>query len=264
MSERTSRAKTILSYLRDPMKEEEERPVGFVLEMHRERPYRVWCKEVSNVTKEVFWIFLHNLNVIALPSTSAFGSPPSDGTTLPFSIPKEDDNRDSAYKYMSKHFPTEAPPVPAAPYVGSVEWDATNYLSSHLDLLNAIIASLPSLSDRNVLRDQLRISGWERVMGGTLRLCKEKFYASVHAALRCWVAAAVDDGWQVTDVRCGPREESSRRYKSGGGGSPKKKVTVAPPRIEMPKLDFGNGNGNGNGNGDANRAARREYGDVWL
>lgn len=66
--ERVSRARAVLGYLRDPEPKEEDRPVEFVLEMRRERPYRVWCKEVVNVTKEVFWIFLHNLNIVALPS----------------------------------------------------------------------------------------------------------------------------------------------------------------------------------------------------
>ncbi|KAJ4293799.1 hypothetical protein N0V88_005310 [Collariella sp. IMI 366227] len=50
------------------------------------------------------------------------------------------------------------------PYVGGVEWDATNYLASHLDLLNALIACTgPSSTDRNALRAQLRISGGSAV-----------------------------------------------------------------------------------------------------
>jgi len=56
---------------------------------------------------------------------------------------------------MARHFPQERPPVPAAPYVGGVEWDATNYLSSHLDLLNAILACTPGgRGARNALREQ--------------------------------------------------------------------------------------------------------------
>jgi hypothetical protein len=33
----------------------------------RVAPYQVWCKEMTNVTKEVFWIFIHHLNVIPVP-----------------------------------------------------------------------------------------------------------------------------------------------------------------------------------------------------
>src|SRR4051812_18429096 len=48
--ERLLRAKTVLGYLRDPQPKEDERPVEFVLGMRRERPYRVWNREVVSVT----------------------------------------------------------------------------------------------------------------------------------------------------------------------------------------------------------------------
>ncbi|CRK20899.1 hypothetical protein BN1708_017833, partial [Verticillium longisporum] len=68
LNERVIRAKAMLSYLRNQEGKEDERPVPFVLEMRKERPYTVWNKETVSVTKEVFWIFLHNLNVVALPA----------------------------------------------------------------------------------------------------------------------------------------------------------------------------------------------------
>jgi hypothetical protein len=216
--ERSRRAQVLLSYLRDPEPKEEERPIGFVLEMRRDRPYRVWCKEVVNVTKEVFWIFLHNLNVVAFPS------------------PSDEEYLDTQHAYMTKHFPQERPPVPAAPYVGGVEWDATNYLASHLDLVNGILSSLETKAQRNALREQLRVSGWERCMGATLRQCKEKFYGSVHAGLRSWVAAAFEDGWDVRDVRCGPPVEAKSPLRKSPA---KQKKAEEVPQIEMPKLDFG-------------------------
>jgi hypothetical protein len=241
--ERYPRAKMLLSYLRDPEPKEEERPVEFVLDMRRERPYRVWCKEVSNVTKEVFWIFLHNLNVIALPDSSKKVTSPDSKATprqevvdpiqaAMAALTAKQPNDMGRYEYLLANFPTDRPPVPAAPYVGGVEWDATNYLASHLDLLNGIIACLPTRADRNYLRDQLLVSGWEKCMGGTMRMCKEKFYGSVHAGLRCWVAAGVADGWDVSVVRCGPRSEP----KSPVRKSPKK---VEPaPKIDIPNLDL--------------------------
>ncbi len=244
-SQRCHRAKVLLSYLRDPEPKEDERPVGFVLEMRRERPYRVWCKEVTNVTKEVFWIFLHNLNVIALPSRSLKEDlrpdmhDSGDSTVSSTSSKSSFDTSNPHHIYMNKHFPQERPPVPAAPYVGGVEWDATNYLASHLDIINGIISCLPTQEERNNLRELMLVSGWEKCMGSTLRLCKEKFYGGVHAGLRCWVAAAAEDGWDTKDVRCGPLTESK---KSPVRKPVKKAVPVEePPKINM-KLDFLGGN----------------------
>lgn len=223
-SDRPIRAKTVLGHLRDPEPKEEH--LTFVLDMHRERPYRVWCKEAVGVTKEVFWIFLHHLNVVYLPREkevkAGMGPSGMDDTT-----------------YLQTHFPRDRPPVPAAPYVGGVEWDATNYLASHLDLLNAIIACTPTAEERNRLRGYLQISGWERCMGASLRLCKEKFYPGVHDALRTWVAAAAEDGWDVRDVRYGPPAEPKSPRKQGGGGNNKGKKDEPPPKIEMPKLHLG-------------------------
>jgi hypothetical protein len=266
--DRATRAQTVLGFLRDPEPKEEDRPVDFVLEMRRERPYRVWCKEVVNVTKEVFWIFLHNLNIVALPSADRKTSSSSHHSA------RGGDNSNQPpldqLAYQARHFPQERPPVPAAPYVGGVEWDATNYLASHLDLLNAILACVgPTSVERNALRAQLRISGWERCLGGSLRLCKEKFYGAVHDGLRRWVAAAADDGWDVRDVRYGPPPESrAKRARpaspakklppaaAGGGPTPVAAGEAGPPRIEMPRLDFGGGVGVGSG------AARSN--EPWL
>ncbi|KAK4039247.1 armadillo-type protein [Parachaetomium inaequale] len=264
--ERPHRARAVLGFLRDPEPKEEDRPLEFVLEMRRERPYRVWCKEVVNVTKEVFWIFLHNLNIVALPSadnnnnnktpSSSDHQPPNPETTTTTTITPAMSTDNLPYtSYQTRHFPRERPPVPAAPYVGGVEWDATNYLASHLDLLNAILSCTgPTAAERNALRAQLRVSGWERCLGGSLRLCKEKFYGAVHDGLRRWVAAAVEDGWDVRDVRYGPpppegnkgknRSRGVSPVKGGGAGDGKE----APPRIEMPRLDyFGGGGGAGGG-----------------
>lgn len=206
----TSRARTLLSYLRDPSKPEEAQPPGFIASMLHPRPYRVWCKEVVNVTKEVFWIFLHHLNVVPYPQESS----------------------DPYASYTTTHFPRDRPPVAAAPYVGGVEWEATNYLASHLDLLNGIIASLPSREERNSLRQELKDSGFEKCLGGSLRICKEKFYGSVHAGLTTWVGAAKADGWDVAFVKEGPKREEVRQ-------SPRKGKLEPPPKLEMPKLDLG-------------------------
>ncbi|KAK5661997.1 hypothetical protein OQA88_10108 [Cercophora sp. LCS_1] len=264
--ERLSRAAAVLGYLRDQQPKEEERPLDFVMEMRRERPYRVWCKEAVSVTKEVFWIFLHNLNVVALPPSFSNTTPSeevgggvgvSSSTTRNPRLSGEDGSTSgNQLAYMARHFPQERPPVPAAPYVGGVEWDATNYLASHLDLMNAIIACTgPTAEERNALRAELRISGWERCLGGSLRLCKEKFYGSVHDGLRTWVAAAAEDGWNVRDVRYGPPPESRSTSPVKKPGGARKKVEEAP-KIEMPKLDFGIGN--------ATPVSASRPNDLWL
>ncbi|KAJ5928606.1 Diaphanous GTPase-binding [Penicillium verhagenii] len=223
------RAERLLGYLRDPSPADGSQPVSFIANIYQSRPYRVWCKEVTNVTKEVFWIFLHHLNVIPLPKSD----PKSDD---PFTEKRPVADSHSFYQ---RNFPPPRPPVPAAPYVGGVEWDATNYLAAHLDLLNGLIASLPTLDERNQLRSELRASGFEKVMGGTMRTCKEKFYSSVHECLRTWVAAAVEDGWPYTSVREGPPRSGepgspTKSPKKAAPGSPKKGlVDERPPKLEL-------------------------------
>ncbi|KIX97370.1 uncharacterized protein Z520_06822 [Fonsecaea multimorphosa CBS 102226] len=205
------RARKILGFLRDPVPEDGKQPLDFVSQMHVPRPYRVWCKEVVNVTKEVFWIFLHHLNVIPIVEV------------------------DESVGYCGAHFPPPRPPHPAAPYVGGVEWEATQYLATHLDLLNGLIACLPTATDRNALREELKQSGFEKVMGGSLRTCKEKFYSGVHEGLKCWVAAAKADGWPVEDVRAGPPRESVSPRKS-----PVKKRSDEPPQLAL-DVEVGHG-----------------------
>lgn len=227
-SDLASRARLLLSYLHDPSEPEEAQPPGFIASIYHSRPYRVWQREMNNVTKEVFWIFLHHTNIIPYPNIS-----------------------DTSKSYASRHFTREHPPVPAAPYIGGVEWDATNYLTAHIDLLNGIIASLPTREERNQLRRELKDSGFEKVMGVSLRTCKEKFYGCVHEALSTWVGAAREDEWPYQDVRQGPpkQEDVTRMMSPTKKSSPKKKKDAAP-RLEIPKLELGGGGGNGVGDCD--------------
>lgn len=220
--------------------------------MHTPRPYKLWSREVSNVTREVFWIFLHHLNIIPAPKTQA-----SDPTLA--STPAEEDERKQiqAATYTTRHFPGSRPPVPAAPYIGGVEWDATTYIAAHLDLLNGLLASIPLTSARNALRADLLASGFEKVMGSTLRTCKEKFYSGVHDGLKAWVAAATEDGWATKFVREGPTMEEQQAKTS-----PTKKKTKKDepaPRLEVaPLLDLKIGNTAGIGGTDD------DVDDGWL
>ncbi len=227
------------------------------------------------MTKEVFWIFLHHLNVISMSndSDSTASESSSNDHTRPNSANDVFSNgrpRSQAHPsapltndpqmYAKTHFPAERPPVPAAPYVGGVEWDATNYLADHLDLLNGLIASLPTRSERNQLREELRASGFERVMGISLRTCKEKLYGGVHLGLRTWILAAAADGWDFRDVRMGPpAEEVAKRVK----GSPKKAAQPAPKLdFEAEKVDLGLGLGLGLGLIDVGKESAMVKGPV--
>ena len=208
-----TRARTLLSYLRDPSKPEDAQPPGFIATIYHPRPYRIWCNEIVSVTKEVFWIFLHHANIVPYPPESTL----------------------AATTYRAKHFPGERPPVPAAPYIGGVEWDATNYLALHLDLLNGLIASLPTCEKRQELRQELKDSGFEKCMGSSLRTCTRKFYGAVHAGLTTWIGAAREDGWDVRYVKEGPKNDEVARTPS-----PKKRKHEEPaPKLDIPKLDFG-------------------------
>ncbi|KAL4930760.1 uncharacterized protein BDV17DRAFT_37749 [Aspergillus undulatus] len=204
-----ARTARLLSYLKDPPEENE--PLSFIANIYQSRPYRVWCKEIVNVTKEVFWIFLHHLNVIP--------------------VVESDKNTGD---YRTRHFPAPRPPVPAAPYVGGVEWDATNYLAAHIDLVNGLIASLPTPEERNHVRNEFRASGFEKAMGDTLRKCKEKFYSSVHDCLRTWVSAAVEDEWPHLTVREGPPRQEVRSPPKSPLKSPKKgALDDKPPKLDL-------------------------------
>jgi len=227
-AQKPERAKRILAYLADKVPSEDQRPVEFIEVAHTRRPYKRWCKEVSNITKEVFWIFLHGVNVIALPA------------------PSPDYGGGREHTYCTNHFPAERPPVPAAPYVGGVEWEATNYLANHMDLLNGCIASLETREGRNNLRLDLRNSGWEKLMGGSLRTCKERLHTALHEGLKTWVAAAVADEWEISDVRFGPRiEQHSRGAEKEAKKERRRKKEQQHEqeelKLQLPKLDFVNG-----------------------
>ncbi|RMZ67638.1 GTPase binding Rid1 [Pyrenophora seminiperda CCB06] len=217
-TELATRASELIKYLKDPVKEKESSTVPWILQMHQPRPYQVWCKELSNVTKEVFWIFIHHLNVIPIPPR------PTQGTS-----------------YAKTHFPGQRAIVPAAPYVGGVEWDATNYLATHIDLLNGILASLPTRAARNEFRQELKVSGFEKLMGH-MRACNPKYYGAVHDSVKVWIGAALEDDWDVKTVRMG---SSDKGNVSPSKQSPKKKVEPPPQLHAPPQMDIGLGLGLG-------------------
>ncbi|KAI9686509.1 MAG: hypothetical protein M1822_003520 [Bathelium mastoideum] len=236
----SERSRVLLSYLRDPLPPEDSQPLNFISEMYQSRPYRVWCKEIVSITKEVFWIFLHHHNVIPMGENYANTSKESEAEQ------NAQGSCTTNESYVSRHFPKTRPPVPAAPYIGGVEWDATNYIAGHLDLMNGLIASLPTSQERNNVRRELRASGFEKCMGISLRTCKEKFYGAVHDCLKTWIMAAAEDGWPMEDVRFGPKKEdvSPKKSPTKNKGSPAKKeqgLEALKLDVGSPKLELGLG-----------------------
>jgi hypothetical protein len=258
------RAKTILSYLADQEHLDKRNRLPFDLEVGPKRPYKIWNREVSNVTKEVFWVWLHPLNIVPYPhidvQVESTGCMTPENKQHP-TVRKCPPPRDLAsLAYTREFFPRPRPPVPAAPYIGGVEWDATNYLATHIDLLNGLLAALPTREERNALRAELRASGFERTMGEKLRQCKEKYYGAVHDVLRTWVAAAVCDGWDVRDVRMGPpKEEASPRKTSPRKNSPTKKVEKVPQLDAPPRLMLDLG-----GLGNERAVDGKDVVDTWI
>ncbi|KMQ47008.1 Armadillo-type fold [Trichophyton rubrum] len=97
---------------------------------------------------------------------------------------------------------------------------------------------MPTTEERNKLRTDLKASGFEKVMGRSLRTCKEQFYPALHVGLKVWVAAAAEDGWDYQFVREGPPRDAppTSPIKTAGNQSPKKKpgiVSEAPPRLDL-------------------------------
>jgi hypothetical protein len=184
---------------------------------------------------------LHHLNVVPLPKRPGEAGADNTQTAASDYDTSAEHSQAPTATYTQRHFPGLRPPVPAAPYIGGVEWDATTYMAAHLDLLNGLIASLPSAAAR------------------TMRTCKEKFYSGVHDGLRAWVAAAAEDGWETRFVREGPAmEEQAARARSS---SPRKKME-APPQLgdigvdALPRLELNLG-GSGAGKAD-------DDDDGWL
>jgi len=133
-----------------------------------------WLAEIQSICRDAFWIFLHPKNVIPV-------NPVQD---LPF--------------------PLSAKVTAAVPggFKGGVEWFATEYLTAHVSLINALLASL-SVEERDVIRRDMRNCGFEGVMGGKLRKASKEYYPGLHMELQRWCWMGHGDGWSVFSVARG-------------------------------------------------------------
>jgi hypothetical protein len=103
------------------------------------------------------------------------------------------------------------------------------------------MASLPTRAARNEFRQELKVSGFEKLMGH-LRACNPKYYGAVHDSVKVWIGAALDDDWDVKTVRMGASD--GKGSVSPAKQSPKKKAE-APPQLQAPKMDVSLGLGLG-------------------
>lgn len=87
-------------------------------------------------------------------------------------------------------------------FKGGVEWNATEYLTQHLALLNTILETL-EIRQRMVVRRDMRNCGFESVLGGKLRKASREYYPGLHGELQRWCWEGHRDGWKVFDVARG-------------------------------------------------------------
>jgi hypothetical protein len=196
LSASPSSAQTILSYLTDPPPEVP--PHDFLLESYIPRPYKKWHAEINSICRDTFWIFLHPKNVI------------------PVSTPHDEP------------FPLSAKITAQVPsgFKGGVEWHATEYLTSHVALINTILGGLRG-RDRAIVRRDMRNCGFESVMGGKLRKSSSEYYPGLHKELQRWCWMGHCDGYSVFDVA------------RGGGGAEEMPVVDKSIRTEeVDDLEF--------------------------
>jgi hypothetical protein len=176
-----SSATTILSYLADPVPE--SKPHTFLLPSYTPRPYKKWHSEINSICRDTFWIFLHPQNIIPI-------SPPH-----------------------IQPFPHTAKIVAQVPsgFKGGVEWCATEYLTAHLAVMNAVLAGVAGAGEREQVRRELRDCGFEGVMGGKLRKSSREYYPGLHGELQTWCWEGHVDGWRVGDVARGFGEAGEKQ-----------------------------------------------------
>ncbi|KAK9320784.1 armadillo-type protein [Lipomyces orientalis] len=180
--DRYHRCKAILSCLEDPMQPAEKLAPSFIEVSHRRRAYRNWCLECSNVVRDVFWIFIHTSYHIRLISIT-----PEDVFA----------RQDSTLKKRRS----------ASGHISDVEWDTIEYLAVHIELLNLILASVPTQSERNGIRKQMKDSGFDSLIGKYLRASSGNQSKSLHNNLETLIALAFTDGWNTEYMRTGMRRD---------------------------------------------------------
>ena len=158
------------------------------------RPFRRLVEEMDSPCFRACWMFVFGENTIALlPLSTVLG--------------------DGELTRQCRAAVSDCTTSPAA-YVGSVEWLASEYLCAHLSLLDAILASLPTATERNVVRADLRDSNFERLIHRFVRKADKALNRRLHLLLSVWATRATADGWDVTRVLTPSRHGHQRHRRS--------------------------------------------------
>lgn len=148
------------------IKDDKDEEVEFLKNVRVDRPFRRWIIELEDVSRNVFWVWNHDSNVIDLEK-----------------------------QYNQVY---EAP----LGFIGGIETEATSYVAAHIHLINELLEGLP-LEKRQRKRLELQLSGLERIMGLRFRKSSQKFHKKLHEALREWIVAAKADDWPYKLVQTG-------------------------------------------------------------
>ena len=129
-----------------------ETKVEFLQRPNEHQPLRTYISLLQQVCKEFFWIFCHKENRVL-----------------------------DWYKLDIKS--VTAPQVPNG-ITGSVEWDATMYLTSHLRLLTTVLRSLQTSCPRaaSLFMQGLEEAGLKRILEA-ISMASQVYYISLHAEL---------------------------------------------------------------------------------
>ncbi|KAK9370971.1 armadillo-type protein [Lipomyces kononenkoae] len=212
--DRYDRSRSILSYLEDPMEPVDKTAPSFISVSHRRRPYRNWCLECSNVVRDVFWLFIDSsshLKVISIDPDEIF-------VRERFGVSQGD----------------------CRPYMSGVERDAVEYLAFHIDLVNLILASIPTKGERNCIRQQMKDSGFESLIGKYLRTVGGPHSAILRINLETLIALAVIDGWNAEYMRTGKRRDGEAPVDNLLRVVPTFPIKPVPAQdlFALPELDF--------------------------
>ncbi|KAK6362982.1 hypothetical protein TWF730_000430 [Orbilia blumenaviensis] len=185
LDQQVNRARSLIKILENPPLAKSQQGPAWVEAIKQPRPFTRWSGEVARLTYETGWVWYHPGNRITLREYDP---------EAPFSV---------------AHFPTpRAFMAIDGGSVNSIEMNVANYASLHIEIMNAILAYLPSRAERNGFRMAVSISGMEKIMGQVLRCAGKGHHyeqlANIHSALTDWVTAARADGWESWEhVRTG-------------------------------------------------------------
>lgn len=191
-SQREHRSRCILSYLEEANTTSDKPEPEFIELCHISRPLKKWANECNNVVRDVFWIFKRI------------------GTHIRLSPIKNRSMEDVFHKQ------TERCKIRMSSRVGisALECTATEYLASHIELINLLICSISSKSDRAELRQRLKVAGFEMLIGKYLRAVVG-YSENLAINLEILVTVAYFDDWDTSLMRSGmqrDRERSRMRY----------------------------------------------------